>query len=276
MTAPHVATPGLAPATRWLRRTRPVADPRVRLVCFPHAGGAASFFRDWPQLLAADIDVSAICYPGREDRYLEPFAADMAELAGTLAGALTPFLDRPTAFFGHSMGASVAHEVALRLEERHGFVLDRLLVSSRAAPSRLRSTGVSRAGDDVLLRDVRTLGGAVSGALDDPGLRELLLPVIRADYRLTDDYRPGTPRPLAAPVSAFLGDGDPHVSPQDMRAWAACTRAGFELTVLPGDHFYLVGSRPWLLGDLDALLGGRPGGPVADAAARTGEQVSAG
>ncbi|MFE1173353.1 thioesterase II family protein [Streptomyces sp. NPDC058773] len=239
----------------WFRRPRPVPDARLRLVCFPHAGGAASFFRDWPQWLPADIELAAVCYPGREDRITQPAVEVMDELADRIAEALAPAVDRPLAFFGHSMGASVAHEVALRIERRHGRVLRRLLVSSRSAPSRLRPSGISRESDEVLVGDVLRLGGTFSAALEHPDLRELLLPALRADYRLIDDYEPSGPPPrLTAPVTGLLGDRDPHVQEADMRAWAEVTEGDFGLRVLPGDHFYLLEQAPSLVAEVGRLL----------------------
>ncbi|MFJ5673679.1 thioesterase II family protein [Streptomyces sp. NPDC093097] len=238
----------------WVRRFRPASDPRLRLVCFPHAGGAASFYRTWPQWLAPDVEVGAVCYPGREERIAEPCIDRMAELADRIAAALVPWLDRPLVFFGHSMGASVAHEVALRLEARFGQVVQRLIVSARAAPSHLRPTGVSSWSDEELLAHLRALGGSFSAALDHPDLRDLMLPIIRSDYRLVDGYEPYAPPLLSAPVTGYLGAEDPHVTEEDMRAWAATTRAGHTLTVLPGDHFYLMPQAARVVTEIDGLL----------------------
>ncbi|MGW1893053.1 thioesterase II family protein [Streptomyces sp. NPDC002004] len=240
----------------WFRRPRAVADPRMRLICFPHGGGAASFFRGWPQWLPADVELVAVCYPGREDRITVPCTERMDDLADGITDALLGALDRPFAFFGHSMGASVAHEVAMRLEERHGKSVTRLVVSSRGAPARLRPSGISRESDEVLVRDVMELGGTLSAALDHPELRELLLPMIRSDYRLIDDYRPADPVPrIKAPVTALLGDRDPHVDEDDMRAWSAVTDGPFELKVLSGDHFYLMEHASSVVSELGRLLG---------------------
>src|SRR5205814_8095171 len=91
---------------RWFRRYRPVPECRLRLVCFPHAGGSASAYRSWPDSLPGDIELLAVRYPGRQDRLREPCLTSVAELADAVTGALTPYLDRPVALFGHSMGAS--------------------------------------------------------------------------------------------------------------------------------------------------------------------------
>jgi pyochelin biosynthetic protein PchC len=219
----------------WLRCYRPLAAPRLRLVCFPHAGGAASAYHGWPRLLPADVELHAVQYPGRQDRLHEPCVTDMAELADAVAAALGPMLHRPVALFGHSMGASVAHEVALRLP---GPGPAGLFVSARRPPRLHRPRDVGD-GDAALLADVRGLDPASSTVLNDPDLRAMMLPAIRADYRLADDYRPSSPGTVGAPVTAYVGDRDPCVNVWQMRAWSEITDSDFDLTVFPGDHFYL-------------------------------------
>jgi pyochelin biosynthetic protein PchC len=237
----------------WFRRFRPVPDPRVRLVCFPHAGGSASAYRAWPALLPADVEVLAVQYPGRQDRRDEAYPADVHELADAVTDALAPFLDRPLALFGHSMGASAAHEVALRL--RNPLVAG-LFVSARLPPRHHRPRD-QHADEDALLADVRALDPAGSAVLDDPDLRELLVPAIRADYRIADTYLPSAHPVVDVPVVAYVGDRDPCVSRWQMRAWAEITNAGFDVVVFPGDHFYLKTCADRLTGDIGGRLGTR-------------------
>jgi pyochelin biosynthetic protein PchC len=223
----------------------------VRLVCFPHAGGSASAYRTWPALLPADIEVLAVQYPGRQDRRHEACPADLHQLADAVTDALEPFRDRPLALFGHSMGASAAHEVALRLRDTavHG-----LFVSARLPPRHHRPRDPHQ-DDDALLADVRALDPADSAVLDDPDLRELLVPAIRADFRLADTYRPTAGPAVDVPVVAYVGDRDPCVSVWQMRAWAEITTAGFDVVVLPGDHFYLKANGERLAEDISLRLG---------------------
>lgn len=242
--------------TSWLRSLRRVPNPRVRLVCFPHAGGAASFFREWPRWLAADIEVLAVCYPGREDRIGEPCAAEMAELAGPLTDAVAPLLTGPTAFFGHSMGASVAYEVARRLADSGRPGPDTLLVSGRAAPHRLRASDLGSQPDDVLLSDVRRRGGPLAAALDIPDLLDLVLPSIRADYRLVDSYAAqATLRPLPLALTAYYGEDDIDNPTDSVLAWAEVSPERFAARAFPGGHFFLVPHAADVVRDIDSRLG---------------------
>ncbi|MEU1180982.1 thioesterase domain-containing protein [Streptomyces sp. NPDC005820] len=238
-------------ADRWLR-VHPCRAPRParRLVCFPHAGGTAHLFHTWPGRLPDDTELLAVRYPGRQDRLAEPCAEDMDHLADAVTDALAPFTGLPLTLFGHSMGSAVAYEVALRLES-HGVRPAHLLVSGRAAPHRARPTGVSDGDDEALLAVVRGLGDHQSEAYDIPELRELLLPALRADYRLIEAYRPARPLPLRAPVTAYTGRDDLTCPPDAVRAWGELTAPGlFTLRAFPGDHFYLVPHEADLVADI--------------------------
>jgi pyochelin biosynthetic protein PchC len=242
------------PSSPWFRRYRQVLRPRLRLVCFPHAGGSASAYRSWPELLPDDLDVLAVQYPGRQDRLREPCMTSIDHLAEAIADALVPFLDRPLALFGHSMGASVAHEVALRLERRHGQVVDTLLVSARLPPRHHRPRDV-RLDDQALLADVRKLDPDGSAVLDDPDMRDLLLPSIREDFRIADAYRPSSSLVVGTAVVAYVGDHDPQVSVWQMRAWSEVTTTSFATMVFPGHHFYLRSHEAKLTDDIARRVG---------------------
>ncbi|MET8017462.1 thioesterase II family protein [Streptomyces decoyicus] len=241
--------------TRWLRTFQPVASPRLRLVCFPHAGGSASFFRTWPQQLPADWEVSAVRYPGREERIAEPCLTSMAELAGGIADGLAPHMTPHTVFFGHSMGASVAHEVAALLAARGVAGPAALLVSGRAAPHRLRRLSTDELTDEDLLATVTRLGGPGAEVLGDPELRDLVLPPIRADYGLLEAYVAGPKAPAVdLPVVAYFGTEDPGPTPDDVRAWSELTSVRCDARAFPGGHFYLVPHEAELVRDIRERL----------------------
>lgn len=229
------ADPGL-----WLRRFHEDPGAGPRLVLFPHAGGSASYFHGLSGLLASTLDVVAVQYPGRQDRRAEPAVQDIRELADHVAGLLIAEAEaaRPYALFGHSMGASVAFEVALRLE-RVGLPMARLFASGRRAPGRRRPELPDGHGDDALIAELRLLSGTDARLLDDEEVVRMILPALRADYRAIGAYewRPGDV--LGCPVTAMVGDEDPRVGEDDALAWADHSTGAFELVRFPGGHFYL-------------------------------------
>ncbi|MFD7630654.1 thioesterase II family protein [Streptomyces sp. NPDC059851] len=249
----------------WIRRYRHVPSPRLRLVCCAHAGGSAGTFRAWPGLLPQDVELLAVQYPGRQDRFGEPCVDSMQPMAAGIAAALTPFLDRPVAFFGHSLGAAVAYEVALRLERAHGTPPAHLFVSGRSAPSRPRpSRNLHRLDDDGLLEELSALGGMDGQVLADPGLRAVVMPALRADVRIAETYRAEPGLRTGAPVTAYHGDRDASVEAADVQAWSEHTASDFASRTFAGDHFYLQERAPELVADLAARLDGvgRPGRPA--------------
>lgn len=245
---------------RWGRRYHAGRGARSRLVCFPHAGGAASFYRPLSARLAPDVEVVAVQYPGRQDRFSEPAPTDLTTIADLAYGALKGLLEQlPTSLFGHSMGALVAFEVARRMEA-DGLAPVRLFVSGRGAPSLPRTDGVRARDDAAIVAELRNLAGTDATLLADDELMQMILPAVRSDYAAVDGYRcaPGTT--VRCPVTALGGDDDPRASPAEVRAWQGNTEGGFDLKVFPGGHFYLVDQAPAVIAELRSRL---PGGEQA-------------
>jgi len=219
----------------WLRGFHCPPGATTTLVCLPHAGGNAAFYRDWRHLLPPWLALVAVQYPGRLDRLDEPCVPDMATLAERVAAEVDAAVATPVALFGHSLGASVAYEVARRLSRAPV----RLFVSGRAAPHRYRGGTVHLSSDEHLWRHAVALGGTAAELGADPQVRALALPALRNDYRLAETYRPARPEPVGCPVTAVVGTEDGEVSPDEAGAWADLTTAEFDLCVFPGGHFHL-------------------------------------
>lgn len=239
--------------TPWFHRYVTHA-PKLRLICFPHAGGTAAFFRPWAGRLPADVELVAVQYPGRQDRLKEPVPASIEDLADIVAGHLDPLLDLSVALFGHSMGASIAYEVARRIEAHCDLRL--LFVSGSVAP------GGGPPGEEHLLHDEELIhctverGGPNSDAYQVPALRPLLMPSLRADRRLVDTYRPVRVPVLRTAVVAFGGDADQGCPPEKLQTWQEVSPKPLDTHVFPGGHFYLHGQEDQVVGQIiDRLIG---------------------
>jgi medium-chain acyl-[acyl-carrier-protein] hydrolase len=241
----------------WIVRTRKVG-PLVRLVCVPYAGGAASAFRLWPHCLPNWAELCAVQLPGREQRHREALTTEMPVAVNAVTEALVALSDVPLVIFGHSMGAIVAYETARLLQRRHGISIRHLIVSGRRAPHvaspRPDMHDLPRAG---LVDQLRRLNGTPGDVLNDGEMLDIMLPIIRADFKLIETYRPSDAVPLGCPVTAIGGDADPDVSPAMLQDWRVTTSNAFDTRVFPGDHFYLNSQRLPLIGFISDRLGPR-------------------
>jgi medium-chain acyl-[acyl-carrier-protein] hydrolase len=222
-------------ATPWLEPSQRKAGARLRLFCFPYAGGSAIAYRDWRDAFPAGIDVCAVQLPGRGQRLLEPAFSNAFALVDAAAATLTPLLDRPFALYGHSMGALIAFELA-RLWARCGRHAERLFVAASPAPhlnnSRRRCAHLP---DPEFIEHLRRLQGTPPELLDDAEAMQLLIPLLRRDFQLVEtyEYLPGPP--LHCPITAIGGLED-QVLRSQIEDWRSYTPR-FSLTMVPGDHF---------------------------------------
>lgn len=227
----------------WLRRFPGAgggSGAEWEVVCFPHAGGSAAYWRPLAVALGPGVDVAAVQYPGRLDRLREAPVEDLHRLADLVVEALGPSGGRPRVLLGHSMGASLAYEVAVRLGRLPGGGPDLLVVSGRRAPAAARRRDrYVPVEDHELVERVRALGGTDAALFDEPELLELVLPALRGDYRALSSYEDTGGRPLTCPVVALTGDRDPEATVEEVGTWGAQTSGAFRTHVFEGGHFFL-------------------------------------
>jgi medium-chain acyl-[acyl-carrier-protein] hydrolase len=229
-------------------------NPRLRLFCFPYAGGGAAAFRLWPNHLPEDIEVVAVHPPGRAHRLSEPPPTRIETMVGSALDSLTPLMDRPFAVFGHSLGALVAGEFVRTLQARGGSA-EHLFVSSRQS---LRSTAplLHRLpdGEFIAAMNERYQGIPVE-ILAHPDLLALLLPALRADIEALETFHPPHDRPkITCPTTVYGGEFDQTVSRKDLESWNEETIEPCRVRVFRGNHLYLNSAPEAMLADLSTTL----------------------
>ncbi|MDY0163517.1 thioesterase II family protein [Desulfobotulus sp.] len=227
----------------WILSWETPAKPAFRIFLFPHAGGGASAYRSWPRKLPSDVAVHAIQPPGREQRFREPPVWRMETLIDELLPCMLPLLDRPFLFFGHSLGAKVAHAACHALDEAACPQPEALLVSACRPPHFPEPRPLHALPDTDFLRELARFQGTDPAVLEQPELLRCFLPMLRADFTMDETWNPKNCGPLSVPIHAFCARSDNEAHVVEMRQWKRYTSTDFTLSIFPGGHFYLRTSR---------------------------------
>ncbi|GAA3012264.1 thioesterase II family protein [Kitasatospora sp. NPDC127116] len=232
---------GRAAATTPYLTAGPAADGRPVLFCFPHAGGSASVFTALRTALAPVADVLPVQLPGRENRLRDRRPGSMAELVAVLDQQLDPYLAGPHVFYGHSMGALVAHDLVARRQERGVRIPDRLVAGAARGP-RLPAAFVAAHvdSDEKLLERIVDCGGMSPDLLRYPDWYRPALELTRADLGLCATRSTSPTAPLDCPVDVFHGVADPLVTERDALAWVGAGSVGGALHRFDGGHFFFL------------------------------------
>jgi medium-chain acyl-[acyl-carrier-protein] hydrolase len=223
-------------------------DSAFPLFCFPYAGGGSRIFAGWQELLRGGIKVCPVELPGRGHRWNEALLPSMSSLVEDLRVGLRPYLTRRFAFFGHSMGALLAFELARSLRRNDGREPDHLFVAGAKAPQvKDREIEIHKLPDKEFLDRLLELEGTEAEIFSKPDLLELLIPIVRSDFECVETYSYRDETPLSCPVSAYGGLMDGSCPQQDQRQWQSVTTGTFALRMFPGNHFFVLGSRAELL-----------------------------
>jgi medium-chain acyl-[acyl-carrier-protein] hydrolase len=239
---------------RWLVGGRGDSAAALRLFMFSYAGGGASVFRQWNRLMPPWIDAYAVQLPGRETRFTEPRLTRFPAAVEAIAEALRPSLDRPFAFFGHSMGAILAFETARFLRRSKAPTPAHLFVSGSSAPQIREPKKYADLPDDEFLQAVRKFGGIPDEVMQHTELLELMMPVLRADFALFESYQYIEEAVLDCPITAFGGLDDVDTPQDNLIAWNIHTSRAFRLSMFEGGHFYLYTAQNLLVNEISREL----------------------
>ena len=240
----------------WLQWPLARDGAALRLLCFHHAGGGAAVYRRWGLDLSSSVEVAAVQLPGRANRFAEPPIANVPSLVDALVSNLAPHLVGRFAFFGHSMGAVLAFEVAHELRRRGLPLPSHLIVSGRKAPTAPdRFPPLRHLPDHHFVAEINSrYGGIPPAILEHQDVLDLLLPCLRADVAALENFSTPERAPLDIPITAFGGDSDRQTPVEDLAPWGQQTKAGFNVRIFPGGHFYLETLRERVLAEVENVL----------------------
>lgn len=205
----------------------------------PYAGGNAGMYADWANTLP-NVSILGVQYPGRGGRFMEPCISDAKTMASKIAKLIEQEESHEFFIFGYSMGAILAFETLVSLKQS---ALERclgLFVAARAAPGPKPTSNPMHNLDDIKFVDrLKKLGGVPQEVLEDSELMELLMPMLRSDFRLAEQYTLTHNTTLPIPITALFGETDPYANKDSCAGWSHFTSKEFRQVMLPGGHFFI-------------------------------------
>lgn len=224
----------------WFAYANPRPTAQLRLFCLPFAGGSAVIFRNWANALPGFVEVCPIQLPGRGARLREQPFTSMQSLIDAIEPSISANLDKPFAFFGHSMGATISFELIHKLRSERGLEPAHFFVSGRHAPQIPEPDPITFNLPRVeFIQEIRRLEGTPQEILENPELLELLLPVLRADFELIQTYEYVDRPRLKCPITVLGGIADKDVSREHLEAWREQSSGPFRICLFSGNHFFL-------------------------------------
>lgn len=239
----------------WVTCPKPNPKAKLRLFCFPYAGGSAWVFRPWLNHLPTTIELCPIELPARGKRWAESPITRLDILIEALRIAILPHLDKPFAFFGHSMGGIVSFELTRLLSREYNVSPVYLFISGCRAPQiQDLDPPIHNLPEAKFIEELHRLNGTPKAVLENAELMELVLPTLRADFAMLETYNYSGNTPLNCPIAVFGGLQDNEVSHEDLQAWKIQTNQFFSLEMFEGDHFFIDSARSLLLTSITSKL----------------------
>ncbi len=241
--------------SNWFMPFKYNTNSYIRLFCFHYGGGSASAYREWSKDLIDNADLVAIQLPGRENRFSEPLINNVSEIVNQLSLDFNDYLDKPCVFFGHSIGALIAFEFARILRKNKIRQIKYLIISGTKAPQvPLKRTPIHNLPDSELIEKIRQYNGIPNYILEDKELMAIFLPIIRADFCVSETYSYNGEPPLTYPITALGGLDDNTFDSNDLLKWQEQTNSSFEHQLLPGDHFFIKSSNQQVINIVNKVL----------------------
>ncbi len=215
---------------------------KIKLFCFPYAGGATTVFTPWQSYLEEAIELRPVELAGRGRRIGEPLYRSAEEgVTEILKEIKEEIAEGPYAFFGHSMGAMIAHELArkIQLEKLNG--PEHLFFSGRGAPHFKvdEKRKYHLLDEEDFKRKVLDLGGTPPEFFEHPELLEIFLPLLRNDFKLAcTDFSDREILPHTCDISVLLGKEE-DVTAKEAIGWKKHTHGLCQLYYFNGGHFFL-------------------------------------
>jgi medium-chain acyl-[acyl-carrier-protein] hydrolase len=226
---------------KWFKKLKASENCKMRLFCFPHAGGSAEAFKHWGKYLPEWIELYSTQLPGRGSRLEEPLTDKMDFIIDQLVNNIYHLLAKPFIFLGHSLGGSIAFELAKKLRKLNYGLPFHLFIVGREGPRIPPDSPKHNVSNKELIDYLRLQSGTHNDIFNNEDLLELLLPIVRCDLKLADTYFKYYKKeePLPCPITVFWGTSEVELNEDKVGDWGEEANNNFDVVQFQGHHFFL-------------------------------------
>lgn len=234
--------------SRWFVEVEPNTAAAVRLFCFPYAGGSSAAYYNWANILPSKIEVLAIELPGHGTRFDETPMVDLLPILSSLTADISNYVDKPFVFFGHSIGTIISFELCRNLIKEN-LPLPYLFIASGGRAPHLppREKQIHALPDKEFILELKKYNEIPKTVPQNYNLITPFLPMLRADFAISENFHFIEGEPLPIPITALGGTNDSLVTEEDIIAWKLHTQKNFNYKLFPGEHFFIKTSQTQVL-----------------------------
>lgn len=215
---------------------------KLKLFCFPFAGGAAASYSRWRQFLSSEVDFRPIELAARGRRMREANYKNIDQAVDDVFNIIRNDLTTgPYVLYGHSMGTMISFELAYRIRDNQLPMPKHIILSGRAAPHVPRDNKrvLHHLPDEEFKAKMLEMGGTPKEFFEHPELLEVFLPLLKGDFTNTETYKhPPKDMPLDIDFTILAGKKDED-TPDELDEWRIHTKGKCDIHIFEGDHFFI-------------------------------------
>lgn len=223
---------------QWVITPKKNNNAKVKLLCFPYAGGGVPIYFPWNTKLSEDIELNIVQLPGRGTNFINEPIDNMDQLIEVLLPLVGDLLHGNYIIFGHSLGSRVGFELVRRAIAK-GFPAPlHFFVSGSASPKQeCFGERIHDLSDEQFVRRLKKMNGTPPEVIENKELMSLFLPTLRADFKIAELYFCPEEFTIPTDVTVLSGNRD-SISDSELATWGDYF-LGFELRMCDGDHFFI-------------------------------------
>ncbi len=214
----------------------------LNLYCLPFAGGNKYSYREFVDKAPSFLKITTLEYPGRGSKIREPLLPDINSLIDNLYEQICNEIeDINYAFYGHSMGGLICYLLTLKIIANDKPVPSHLFITGTTGPaaaSRQEEKKRHLLGKKEFIDEIKELDGMPEEILQNEELLYYFEPILRADFKLSEDYVYQEHVPLNMPITVITGT-DEEMEVEDIQLWQKETTCKVDFKKMPGKHFFI-------------------------------------